>query len=138
MGHTSSINLLLIWQTAIRGHLVRCGVDVKLTKGGFSTPSLTERANIANAYKADLFVSLHSNAVGGSGWSDNTRGLCVYTYASGGERHRAANILIDEMAKAGVQMFGSKLYHKGFTVLSKSNMPAYLIEYAFSHKPSGC
>lgn len=115
----------------IRGHLVRCGVDVKLTREDSSTPSLTERANIANAYKADLFVSLHSNAIGGSGWSDNTRGLCVYTYAAGGERHRAANILIDEMAKAGVQMFGSKLYHKGFTVLSRSNMPAYLIEYAF-------
>ena len=52
-------------------------------------------------------------------------------YAAGGERHRAANILIDEMAKAGVQMFGSKLYHQKFTVLAKSNMPALLIEYAF-------
>lgn len=115
----------------IRGHLVRCGVDVKLTREDSSTPSLTERANIANAYKADLFVSLHSNAVGDSGWSDNTRGLTVWTYAAGGERDRAANILIDEMAKAGVQMFGSKLYHSKFTVLAKTNMPAYLIEYAF-------
>lgn len=115
----------------IRTHLVRCGVDVKLTREDSSTPSLTERANIANAYKADLFVSLHSNAVGGSGWDDKTRGLTVWTYAAGGERNRAANILLDEMAKAGVQMFGSKLYHSKFTVLAKSNMPAYLIEYAF-------
>ena len=115
----------------IRGHLVRCGVDVKLTREDSSTPTLTERANIANAYKADLFISLHSNATGGSGWNDNTRGLCVYTYAAGGERHRAANILIDEMAKAGVQMFGAKLYHNTFAVLKYTNMPAYLIEYAF-------
>lgn len=114
----------------IRTHLVRCGVDVKLTREDSSTPSLTERANIANTYKADLFVSLHSNAVSG-GWDDKTRGFTVWTYAAGGERHRAANILIDEMAKAGVQMFGSKLYHSKFTVLAKSNMPAYLIEYAF-------
>ena len=114
----------------IRVHLVRCGVDVKLTREDSSTPSLTERANIANAFKADLFVSLHSNAVSG-GWNDNTRGLTVWTYAAGGERQRAANILLDEMAKAGVQMFGSKLYHEKFTVLAKSNMPAYLIEYAF-------
>ena len=114
----------------IRTHLIRCGVDVKLTREDSSTPSLTERANIANAYGADLFVSLHSNAVSG-GWDDKTRGLTVWTYAAGGERHRAANILIDEMAKAGVQMFGSKLYHSKFTVLAKSNMPAYLIEYAF-------
>ena len=31
----------------IREHLIRCGVDVKLTKEDSSTPSLTERANIA-------------------------------------------------------------------------------------------
>ena len=114
----------------IRTHLIRCGVDVKLTREDSSTPSLTERANIANAYGADLFVSLHSNAVSG-GWDDKTRGLTVWTYAAGGERHRAANILIDEMAKAGVQMFGSKLYHQKFTVLAKTTMPAYLVEYAF-------
>lgn len=115
----------------IREHLIRCGVDVRLTKEDSSTPSLTERANIANAFKADLFVSLHSNAIGGSGWDDKTQGLTVWTYAAGGERNRAANILIDEMAKAGVQMFGSKLYHNTFAVLKYTNMPAYLIEYAF-------
>lgn len=115
----------------IRGHLVRCGVDVKLTREDSSTPTLTERANIANAYKADLFVSLHSNAIGGSGWSDNTRGLTVWTYAAGGERQRAAILLLDEMRQAGVQLFGAELYHQKFTVLAKTTMPAYLIEYAF-------
>ncbi|MGI5881386.1 MAG: N-acetylmuramoyl-L-alanine amidase, partial [Syntrophomonadaceae bacterium] len=88
-------------------------------------------ANIANAYKADLFVSLHSNAIGGSGWSDNTRGLSVWTYAEGGERNRAAKLLLAEMKQAGVQTFGNELYHQKFTVLAKTNMPAYLIEYAF-------
>lgn len=115
----------------IRGHLVRCGVDVKLTREDSSTPSLTERANIANAYKADLFVSLHSNAIGGSGWDDKTRGLTVWTYAAGGERQRAAILLLDEMRQAGVQLFGAELYHQKFAVLAKTNMPAYLIEYAF-------
>ena len=115
----------------IRGHLVRCGVDVKLTREDSSTPSLTERANIANAYKADLFVSLHSNAVGGSGWSDNTRGLTVWTYAAGGERDRAAKLLLAEMKQLGIQTFGTELYHQKFAVLAKTNMPAYLIEYAF-------
>ena len=115
----------------IRGPLVRCGVDVKLTREDSSTPSLTERANIANAYKADLFVSLHSNAVGGSGWSDNTRGLTVWTYAAGGERDRAAKLLLAEMKQLGIQTFGTELYHQKFTVLAKTNMPAYLIEYAF-------
>lgn len=114
----------------IRTHLFRCGVDVKLTREDSSTPSLTERANIANAYKADLFVSLHSNAVSG-GWNDKTRGLTVWTYAAGGERDRAAKLLLAEMKQVGVQTFGSELYHQKFTVLAKTNMPAYLIEYAF-------
>ena len=114
----------------IRGHLVRCGVDVKLTWEDSSTPSLTERANIANAYKADLFVSLHSNAVSG-GWNDTVSGLTVWTYAAGGERDRAAKLLLAEMKQVGVQTFGSELYHQKFTVLAKTNMPAYLIEYAF-------
>ena len=114
----------------IRGHLVRCGVDVKLTREDGSTPTLTERANIANTYKADLFVSLHSNAVSG-GWNDTVNGLTVWTYAAGGERNRAANILLDEMKSAGVQTFGAKLYHSNFTVLAKTVMPAYLVEYAF-------
>lgn len=114
----------------IRGHLIRCGVDVKLTREDSSTPTLTERANIANTYKADLFVSLHSNAVSG-GWNDKTRGLTVWTYAAGGERDRAAKLLLDEMRQAGVQLFGAELYHQKFTVLAKTNMPAYLIEYAF-------
>ena len=68
----------------IRGHLLRCGVEVWLTRVDTSTPSLTERANTANLHNVDLLVSIHSNATGGSGWNDNTRGLCVYTYAAGG------------------------------------------------------
>jgi len=115
----------------IRQHLVRCGVDVKLTREDSSTPTLTRRANTANAYGADLYVSLHSNAVGGKGWSDNTRGLTVWTYAAGGERDRAAKLLLAEMKTAGVQTFGAELYHSHFTVLAKTNMPAYLVEYAF-------
>lgn len=115
----------------IRKHLVRCGIDVKLTREDSSTPTLTQRANIANAYGADLYVSLHSNAVGGNGWNDNVHGLTVWTYAAGGERDRAAKLLLAEMKTAGVELFGTELYHSKFTVLAKSNMPAYLVEYAF-------
>jgi len=115
----------------VRTHLVRCGVDVKLTREDSSTPTLTERATIANNFDADLFVSLHSNATSGSGWNDTAHGLSVWTYAEGGERDEAANLLLAQMAAAGIETFGSKLYHSKFTVLAKSNMPAYLIEYAF-------
>jgi N-acetylmuramoyl-L-alanine amidase len=103
---------------------------VKLTREDSSTPTLTQRAQTANAYGADLFVSLHSNAVSG-GWNDAVRGLTVWTYAAGGERNRAARRLLDEMKLAGVKTFGAELYHNNFTVLANTTMPAYLIEYAF-------
>ena len=115
----------------IREHLIRCGVSVKLTREDSSTPSLTARATTANNFGADLLVSLHSNAVGGNGWNDTAHGLSVWTYAQGGERDKAANALLAQMAAVGVETFGSKLYHSKFTVLAESNMPAYLIEYAF-------
>lgn len=115
----------------IRAHLVRCGVEVKLTREDSTTPSLTARAATANAFGADLFVSLHSNATGGKGWNETAHGLTVWTYAAGGNRDKAAKLLLAQMAAYGVETFGSKLYHSKFTVLAKTNMPAYLVEYAF-------
>ena len=109
--------------------LERCGVEVTMTRETNTTVSLTQRATIANNADVDLFVSIHSNA-SGSAWSDAS-GLCVYTYAAGGERDRAANLLLTQMASAGVKTFGSKLYHAKFTVIANTNMPAYLVEYAF-------
>lgn len=114
----------------IKAHLERCGVAVVMTRETDTGVGLSRRAEIANAAGAELYVSLHSNA-GGSGWNDTVNGLTVWTYAAGGERNRAANILLDEMKSAGVQTFGTKLYHSNFTVLAKTVMPAYLVEYAF-------
>lgn len=127
----------------IRAHLIRCGIDVRLTREDSSTPSLGRRAEIANAFGADLTVSLHSNAVpinsrtdpDGNGWADDIDGLTVWTYAAGGERDRAAKLLVEQMEAAGVLLFGSKLYHSKFYILAHTRMPAYLIEYAFHTDP---
>jgi N-acetylmuramoyl-L-alanine amidase len=105
------------------------GVEVILTRSQNKTVSLTERATIANNAGADIYVSLHSNAISG-GWGA-TSGLCVYTYAEGGERDKLANKIIESMTEAGVKLFGSKLYHSKFTVLAETNMPACLSEYGF-------
>src|SRR5690625_7445648 len=46
------------------------GVSVKMSRTGDSYPSLSRRANMANSWGADLFVSIHINAGGGVGYED--------------------------------------------------------------------
>ena len=54
----------------IRDILERHGVAVTMTRDGGGAVSLAERCAIANSIPGlDLFVSLHSNAAAGSGWS---------------------------------------------------------------------
>lgn len=115
----------------IKAHLDKRGITTIQTRDINKTVALSTRAAIANNASADLFVSLHSNA-SGSGWSAPS-GLCVYTYASGAsaQRNIAAQLLLTRMGQAGVKLFGSQLYHNNFTVLAKTSMPAYLIEYGF-------
>ena len=111
-------------------HLKRCGVGVKMTRSTNTTVSLTNRATMANNDKATIFVSIHSNA-SGSEWS-NASGLCVYTYAEGGERDVLAKSILSAVKESGViNTFSSELYHANFTVLSKTTMPACLIESGF-------
>ena len=105
-------------------------MDVVMTREADITVSLLERAYIANSAGADAFVSLHSNAVGSTGWND-TNGLCVYTYAAGGQREVLAKSLLTSFTAAGIKLLGSSPYHSNFTVLAKTTMPACLIEHGF-------
>lgn len=109
------------------------GVKVVMTKTESEYPRLTTRANVSNRAGADLFLSLHSNATGAKGWSV-TRGLIVYTSMAGASagRNIAANCVIKRMREAGVVVQGSGLQHnKSYTVLSKTNAPAMIVEYGF-------
>ncbi len=105
-------------------------VNVLLTRSVDMTVALNKRAQIANEGGADCFVSLHSNAAAGTGWSD-AHGLCAYTYAAGGERDKLANAILDELGAAGVELRATRLNHAKFTVLANTKMPAVLVEYLF-------
>lgn len=114
----------------IRAHLERCGVSVGMTRTEDVTVPLSERAAMANRAGADIFVSIHSNA-SGSAWS-NASGLCVYTYAEGGERDKLAYAILERVNACGeIGIFSQGLYHNGYAVLEKTTMPACLVEYAF-------
>ena len=109
------------------------GVNVICTRTEDTKPSLTERATVANNAKADCFVSLHTNAEGGTGWG-TAHGLEIYTSSgpTSAPRNVLAQDILDEMEAAGVTLRSSPLVHDlSLTVLAKTNMPAVLIEYGF-------
>ena len=80
---------------------------------------------------ADLYVSLHTNATGGSGWKDEVRGWTAWIYQFGGDSERAARDLLTETKAAGIHTFGVEIFRDNFTVISCTTMPAVLIEYLF-------
>jgi N-acetylmuramoyl-L-alanine amidase len=86
--------------------------------------SLAARVKIAENSRADLFVSIHCNAGGGTGSE-------VYVCATGGQAEKLAKILAPELsatcgwANRGVKV-NAKLY-----VLNSTSMPAILSESGF-------
>ena len=113
-------------------HLRRCGVTVVETRPDGAAVSLAERCAIANGIKdLDLFVSLHSNAAGGSGWS-SARGWSAYLYGPGGEREQAAGAILARVRETGTAVRSAPMvYDPSLYVLKHTAAPAVLIEHAF-------
>lgn len=83
--------------------------------------SLSAITNAANAWKADLLVSIHNNAGGGDGYE-----ALVYS-----EKRMELGQIFEKHVKAiGQNSRGVKL-RPGLAVLKNSNMPAVLNEGAF-------
>lgn len=105
-------------------------VEVKIgprPAGPEKTKRLNPRPEAANAWKADIFVSLHINAGGGTGVET------LVSLNASAESKRVANIVNTEL----VALFTSKgmpnrgVKSQDVLVLRKSNMPAILAEYGF-------
>ncbi len=112
-------------------HLRRCGVTVVETRPDGAAVSLAERCAIANDIKGlDLFVSLHSNAAGGSGWS-SARGWSAYVYGAGGEREQAAKAILARVRETGTAVRSAAIVYESKYVLKNTVAPAVLIEHAF-------
>ena len=113
-------------------HLRRCGVAVTETRPDGAAVSLAERCAVANAIKdLDLFVSLHSNASGGSGWS-SARGWSAYLYGAGGAREQAAGAILARVRETGTAVRSAPIvYDPALYVLKHTVAPAVLIEHAF-------
>ncbi len=112
--------------------------DVRLSRntpsevlGTSNTSSLRARTEDANAWGADYFISIHTNA------SDNpaATGVEVYSYSASGEGYALAEDIVDNLADTtGLKNRGVKL-RPSLYVLRKTAMPAVLAEIGFITNP---
>lgn len=112
----------------IRDNLEKMGVEVIMTREGDTYPTLKERVEIANNSNADLFVSVHINAMDNK---DEIDGAQVYYHQSSPEGRRLASLVYENiidytnLTERGIQD-GSSFY-----VLKHTKMPAILTEGGF-------
>ena len=107
--------------------LAEDGFDVVYTRTDDTTQSVVEKAAIANASGADLFISLHRNAAA----RDNLyNGVQTLIYGPGGLREEVAGNIADELETVGFQNLGVDI-RPDLVVLNRTKMPAVLVEAGF-------
>ncbi|UKP00113.1 N-acetylmuramoyl-L-alanine amidase [Nostoc sp. UHCC 0870] len=101
------------------------GVQVVMTRNSDYFVSLPGRVQMAERAKADVFVSIHANAIGGG--RTNVNGLETYYYDSGLGLARAVHNNI----RQSVNIRDRGVRRARFFVLRKSSMPSILVETGF-------
>ena len=110
----------------IESKLKSRGIDVKMSRTSDIYYSLSERAEMANDYGADAFVSIHQN----SAESTSANGIETYYNRNKEEEKPLSNdVQTQVINKTGATNRGVK--NAGFTVLVKSNMISALVECGF-------
>ncbi|MDE1454737.1 N-acetylmuramoyl-L-alanine amidase [Bacillus paralicheniformis] len=104
------------------------GVEVNLTRSTDVFYELSERANMANRYGADVFVSIHINAGGGTGFE-------TYRYpGTAGNTLKLQQSLHSEILaemKGNGQTSDRGLKQANLAVVRQTHMPAVLTENLF-------
>lgn len=104
------------------------GHEVKLSRRTDTYLTLTQRANLANAWGADLFMSLHDN----SAVNKTATGFETFIFNGNvsGETIKLQQHVHNTIAK-GIGLRDRGLKRANFAVLRLTSMPALLIEYGF-------
>jgi len=102
--------------------------EQRTSRVGDTYPSLGERARMANAWGADLFISVHINAGRGNGYES-------YVFTKVNDKTVAFQNVLNAEIMAAMRKFGDIKAHGGddtkqanFQVLRETNMPAVLTE----------
>ena len=106
------------------------GITVSMTREDDSFPSLTDRAEFANKEKADLYVSIHANALEDESYS----GLFTFYHPDKRTSKKPAE-LIQSAASNATGAIDRGVRTENYAVLRETDMPAVLIETGFMTCP---
>ena len=113
---------------ALEKKLKAQGHEVKLSRRIDTYLTLTQRANLANAWGADVFMSLHDNS------AVNKTATGFETFIFNGNISGETIKLQQHIHKAiatGMGLRDRGMKRANFAVVRETNMPALLIEYGF-------
>ena len=125
LGNVYEKNVILPISQEVARILQQQGVRVSMTRSDDRFISLQGRAQMANRSGADLFVSIHANAMPRN--RSDVNGLETYYYSSG--RRLAATIHRSILQNVNIGDRGVK--RARFYVLRRTSMPAVLVEVGF-------
>jgi N-acetylmuramoyl-L-alanine amidase len=109
----------------VQQRLAAAGITVLMTRNGDQWVDLQPRADYANDVGADVFVSIHANAISMS--RPDVNGLETYYYSSGDRLARSIHNRVlqnTDLSDRGVRQ-------ARFYVLRHTSMPAVLVETGF-------
>jgi len=120
----------------LKKELQQYGFDVKMSRETDIYVGLIQRANMANEWNADIFISIHHNAGGGDGWE------IIHSMMSNkkDKSKQLAELIGREFTAIGQNARQVSIYSKEsinypgndyFTVLRYAEMPAIITEFAF-------
>lgn len=125
IGGIQEKNVVLPISLDVVEELKKQGIEVRLTRDQDYFISLEGRTDMANEVNADLFVSIHANAINLS--RPDVSGLETYYYQSG---RRLAEIIHYNILNS-VDIQDRNIRRARFYVLRHSEMPAVLVEVGF-------
>ncbi|MEW6189075.1 MAG: N-acetylmuramoyl-L-alanine amidase [Actinomycetota bacterium] len=110
------------------------GAKVIYTRKKGEFVGLSQRANLANDFKAELFISFHVN-----GSTDpKAEGSSTYYFASGNhfsKRGKKLAQVIQEELVSSLERKDGRIHGKNFLVLRETRMPAVLVEPVYITNP---
>ena len=125
IGGLQEKNVVLPISHHVRKTLESNGLQVKMTRWDDRFISLAGRSEMANRLDADLFISIHANAISMS--RPDVNGAETFYYSSG----RALAQAIQRRIISQMDMRDRGVKQANFYVLRNSAMPAVLVEVGF-------